>query len=195
MKITTDIDIDFADRDSVLSGLFHVPATIRKKYKNKHPSGVYFQDIPVDPIDGLAVLDYEDAGEQGYFKIDFLNNKVYSGIRDEDHLINLLNTEPYWELLEDSYVVEQLAHIHSSYGIVTKIRPKSIEDLAIVLALMRPAKKHLLGSSREEIDAEIWKVSNDGFQFKRSHAIAYAASIVVQLNLFCEQLAEKANDV
>lgn len=194
MKVTTDIDIDFADRDSVLSGLFHVPASIRKKDKNKHPSGVYFQDIPVDPIDGLAVFDYEEAGDRGYFKIDFLNNTVYSGIRDEDHLINLLNTEPYWELLEDSYVVGQLAHIHSSYGIVNKIQPKSIEDLAIVLALMRPAKKHLLGSPREDIDAEIWKVSNDGFQFKRSHAIAYAASIVVQLNLFCEQLAENTNN-
>lgn len=192
MRVTTDIDIDFLDRDSALSGLIHIPACSYKKgERTKHPSGVYFQNIPVDPIDGMAVPDYDDASEKGYFKIDFLNNTVYSGIKDEDHLIELLDKEPYWDLLEDSYVVSQLAHIHSSFGIVSKIRPKNIEDLAVVLALMRPGKKYLLGSSREEIDAEIWKPSMDGFQFKRSHAVAYAASIVVQLNLFCEKLAEK----
>ena len=88
MKVTTDIDIDFVDRDSVLLGLQHIAAsTVRKNERVRHPSGVYFQDVPVDPIDGLAVPDYEEAGEQGYFKIDFLNNTVYSGIRDEDHLV------------------------------------------------------------------------------------------------------------
>lgn len=191
MKVTTDIDIDFVDRDSVLANLVHIPATAhRKNERSRHPSGVYFQDIPVDPTDGLAVPDYDEAGEQGYFKIDFLNNAVYSGVRDEDHLIELVNREPDWELFEDSYIVSLLTHIHSSYGIVSKIGPKSIEDLAVVLALMRPGKKHLMGSSREDIDKEIWK-SSDEFTFKRAHAISYAVSIVVQLNLIVEKIAEE----
>ena len=110
MKVTTDIDIDFIDRDAALMGLAHIDASaLRKNERTKHPSGVYFQNIPVDPLDGLAVPDYEEAENQGYFKIDFLNNNVYAGIHDEDHLIELLNKEPEWDLLEDSYVVSLLS--------------------------------------------------------------------------------------
>jgi hypothetical protein len=47
----------------------------------------------------------------------------------------------------------------------------------------------LLDQSWDKISAEVWKrPEEDLYFFKRSHAIAYAAAIVVQLNLICENL-------
>ena len=46
-----DIDIDFLDRDKALDVIRHVPASIYKDSKiTKHNTGVYTQDIPVDPV-------------------------------------------------------------------------------------------------------------------------------------------------
>jgi hypothetical protein len=36
------------------------------------------------------------------------------------------------------------------------------------------------------------KPADDSYYFKKAHAIAYAVSIVVQLNLFCEQVEQNA---
>jgi hypothetical protein len=190
--VTTDIDIDFADPRKALEGLTHVPSMMKNKKgeSQRHPSGVYFQNVPKDPLTGLCSLEYDQATELGYFKIDFLSNTLYEGVKDEDHLNRLLNIDPDWSLLDHSEIVSDLAHIHNHFGVVQAIRPKSIDDLAVVLALMRPGKRHLLGRSRAEIDAEIWDQSEEGFTFKRAHAIAYAASIVVQLNLICERIAQ-----
>lgn len=171
----------------------HVPASMgvragEEMEHRRHPTGVYFQNIPTDPLSTYSSLNYEDAAEKGYFKIDFLNNSIYAGIRDEDHLISLLNTEPPWDFFEEEDIVGMLAHIHNSFGIVSQIKPRSIEDLATILALQRPGKRPLLTKSREEIDADIW-TPTENFTFKRAHAIAYAVSIVVQLNLIVENMA------
>lgn len=189
-KVTTDIDIDFADRDTALSGLLHVAASMEQKGQiARHPTGVYFQNIPTDPFTGYSSLNYEQAADTGYFKIDFLNNSIYGDVRDEEHLIALM-ADPDWEMLEVEEIVSMLAHIHNSFGLVSQIRPQSVDDLAVILALMRPGKRHLMGRPRADIDAEIWKAGDDGFVFKRAHAIAYAVSIVVQLNLLCEKTGE-----
>ena len=189
-KVNTDIDIDFVDRDSALVGLHSISAVMTQRDQViKHPSGVYFQDIPINPITGYAAFEYEQASELGYFKIDFLNNSIYTGIRDDDHLTELVNREPDWEIFEIEEIVAKLAHIHSSFGLVSIIKPKNIEDLATILALMRPGKRHLIGSPRDFIEQEIWKTS-DEFSFKKSHAIAYATSIIVQLNLICDQITD-----
>jgi hypothetical protein len=191
MSARTDIDIDFFDRDAALSELAHIPAmVVRNGEQTKHASGVYLQDVPVNPFTGICALDYAEAEDRGYFKIDFLNNTLYGGVRDEAHLESLLNAEPDWSLLEYEEVVSQLAHIHRHFGVVRKIKPRCIDDLALVLALMRPAKRHLMTEHRAIIEAKIWENQDDeGYAFKRAHAIAYAASIVVQLNLLCEQTA------
>jgi hypothetical protein len=203
--VHTDIDMDFADRDAALSTLAYVPASMVERGAHrikqgsvvKHQTGVYFQDAPIDPLTGLCSILYEDAAELGYFKIDFLNNSIYQGVRDEDHLDALVKEEPVWELFEMREVVGSLAHIKDHFGTVQVIKPKCIEDLAVVLALIRPAKRHLIGRSREEINSDIWKPepgSDDGYRFKRAHAIAYAVSIVVQLNLMSERAVEAMND-
>jgi len=194
-KVNTDIDIDFADKDSALNGLMYIPAAIQLGGdRKKHPSGVYFQNIPSDPIDGCATLEYETAEKLGFFKIDFLNNSIYADVRDEDHLIELAETEPDWSLFEHVEIVEDLAHIGRHFGIVSAIKPKSVEDLAVILALMRPGKRHLAYRPRHEIDAEVWTPSTDGFIFKRAHAIAYAVSIIVQLNIMCEKVKDTLDD-
>jgi hypothetical protein len=182
----TDIDIDFIDPASALHGLRHVAATMHQPDgRARHISGVYFQDIPVDPLDGMAAWDFKEAAEHGYFKVDFLANKIYAGVRDEAHLDALLAAVPPWDRLNDPDIVCDLAHIGSHYDIVHSIQPTSIEDLAVCLALIRPGKRHLIGKPRKEIDREIWK-KTEKFYFKKSHAISYAAAIVVQLNLLVE---------
>jgi hypothetical protein len=194
--IATDIDIDFADKDAALMGLDTI-AAIQNTRNNgivRHPSGVYFQNIPTHPITGMASMEYEEAERLGYFKVDFLNQSVYVDVKDEQHLDELLNTEPPWELLEERAFVEQLTHIHNHYGTVLRIKPTSIDDLAIVLALIRPGKKHLVYMQRDAIEAEIWKPSHDGYVFRKAHAISYAALIVVQMNLIVEKLYAKINE-
>ena len=185
-RATTDIDIDFANREQALKGLLHIAASRDVDGELlKHATSVYFQDIPTDPFTGLASIPYKESAELGYFKIDFLNYSIYEGVRDEDHLIELLHREPEWSLLDDRDIVSLLVHIGDHFGIVQRIRPRSIEDLAVVLALIRPGKRDLLLKPRAEIDAHVWEANEgDRYVFKRAHTIAYAASIVVQMNLF-----------
>lgn len=190
MKIKTDIDIDILDRNTILSLIKHVPASIKKNgIYAKHNSGVYVSDIPYDPVSNLASIEYKEAEERGYFKLDFLNNSLYAGIQDEEHLSILTNSEPMWELLEHSEIVEQLAHVHSHIDVLRILKPRSIIELAEVLAIIRPAKRYLLNKSVDIIKENVWtKPVDNSYYFKKAHAIAYAVSIVVQLNLICEQV-------
>ena len=189
-KVTTDIDIDFASRELALAGLVHVKASREdREVLIRHPSGVYFQEIPLDPFSGCASIPYQEAGDLGYFKIDFLNNSLYDDVKNENHLRDLVDREPEWGLLEEREIVSMLAHIGEHFGVVQAIHPRSVDDLAVVLALIRPGKRHLLGQPRSVIDAEIWK-SSEEFTFKRAHAIAYAVSITVQMNLLIDKTVE-----
>lgn len=188
MTFHTDIDIDFKDRNSALAVLPHIPASmVNKGQTARHNTGVYFQNIPVDPFHNIASIPYEKAEDLGYFKIDFINNSVYETVKDGEHLEKLLAFEPDWSLLSDPDIVGMLAHIHSHFDVVDVIKPQSVNDLAVVLALIRPGKRHLLHKTRAEIDADIWKQPADGtYYFKKAHAIAYAVSITVQMNLLVE---------
>lgn len=197
MNSTTDIDIDFADRTAALEKLPHIDASLvtEQGRTQRHPSSVYFQDIPVDPLTGLASFNFRETSSRGYFKIDFLNNSIYEGVRDEDHLVDLLTCETDWSLLEHREIVERLAHISGHFGIVQAISPRGIEDLAVVIALIRPAKRHLASSPRAIIYRDIWKHEDNGdYAFKKAHAVAFAASIVVQLNLIIEKTAAELED-
>jgi len=185
-----DIDIDFPDRTKILDIIQHIPA--RLEDGKKHNTGVYCHEIPYNPLTDTASLDYKSAEERGYFKIDFLNVNAYAGVRDEDHIINLLNTEPLWELLYEKDVCDQLFHINGYHNLLNELKPKSIIELATVLAMIRPGKKHLIPICKEHgfqaIKDEIWTKSEDAYFFKKAHAISYASVIVVQLNLICEKL-------
>ena len=180
-----EVDIDFFDRDGVLKLFKHTPASIIKDNKiEKHKTGVYFHAIPSDPINGYATLDYKKAEDRGYFKIDCLNVNIYKNVKSEQELVELMIEEPDWDMLKDPKVVENLFHLNSHYNIVSKLEPKNIEQLAAVLAIIRPAKRGLMYKDWTDILKEVWVKPTDGsYFFKKSHAVAYAHAIVVQLNL------------
>jgi len=180
-----DVDIDFFDRENALKLFKHIPASIIKKENaEKHKTGIYFHDAPVDPLRGFCSLDYKRAEDRKYFKIDCLNVSVYEKVKSEEHLIELMLTEPDWNMLLDINVVNQLFHLNGHFDIVSKLEPKNIEQLAAVLAIIRPAKRGLMYKDWNTILTEVWTRPTDGsYFFKKSHAIAYAQLIVVQMNL------------
>ena len=185
MKFDFDVDIDMANRDEFLNLVSHTPASIEKEGNfTKHNTGVYFQNVPKFPLQGYSTIDHKQAEQEGWFKVDFLNNHVYSGIKDETHLDKLIATEPMWELLEHKEVVEKCFHIHNHYDIVKEMKPRSVEQLAAVLAVIRPAKRHLRGKDWRTVFEDVWvKPSDDSYYFKKAHAHAYAMAIVLQINL------------
>lgn len=182
-----DIDIDFPDRELILSKLQHRVA--RLDTGKKHNTGVYVTEVPHNPVDNLSTIDYKAAEERGYFKLDFLNVSIYKTIRDEAHLVELMNKEPLWELLHHEEFVDQLFHLNSHGSILKQTCPTSVEQLAAVLAMIRPAKRYLIGKSWTEIMKEVWtKPENDEYYFKKAHAISYAMAVVVHMNLLCENI-------
>lgn len=186
-KFQSDIDIDFADREKILNLLTHTPASIAKDNKiTKHNTGVYFTDIPIDPFTGHASLDHNLAEDLGYVKLDFLNVNLYNRVRSEQHLTELMTTEPDWTKLYDKEFCEKLSHIGNHYNILLKMPEPvdSVPRLAMFLAIIRPAKRHLIGRPWKEVAETIWdKPDDDSYFFKKSHSLAYAHLVVVNMNL------------
>jgi len=186
-----DIDIDFFDRAQALDLFDHIVASRSEgNHLIKHNTGIYLHECPVDIETGLCNVPYDDAENQGFFKIDFLNASLYKGIKNEEHLCQLMKQEPLWDLLKDNSFSDLLFHVNGHSDILKKMRPQNIEQLAAVLAMIRPAKRHLIGKEWTEIMKEVWfKPTSDEYYFKKSHATAYAVAIVVQMNLICEQIS------
>lgn len=186
-----DIDIDFLDREQALKPFKHIVASRNDNGKLvKHNTGVYLHEVPVDAVSGLCAVPYELAEEQKLFKIDFLNVGIYKGVRNEEHLIQLMETEPLWELLLQDEFVNLLFHLNGHGDILRKTCPTSVEQLSAVLAMIRPAKRYLIGKSWTTIMQEVWTKPETGdYYFKKSHATAYAVAIVVQMNLICEGIS------
>ena len=191
MRIDSDIDIDLGDRDKLLSLIKHIPASMRNvDPARKHPTGVYITDIPFDPINDMAALHYSDAESRGYFKLDLLNVHVYNQVRSEEHLVELM-ADPDWSMLKNKDIVEQLIHLGNSYDLIKRMPEPidSIPRLAMFLAAIRPAKRHLIGRPWKIINETVWDKDHTGYSFKRSHAVAYAQLVVVHMNLLREQNA------
>lgn len=186
-----DIDIDFADRESMLNLVQHIKARrVDQQQITHHNTGIYVQSIPYDPVTNVAGIEYKQAEDRGYYKIDFLNVSLYKDIKDEAHLNKLMETEPLWELLLQDEFTDLLFHLKGHGNIIRKTPPTSVEQLAAVLAMIRPSKRHLIGKSWPEIMMEVWtKPENDEYYFKKPHAIAYAMAVVVQMNLICESVS------
>ena len=191
MKIDFDVDIDMANRDKLLCVLDDITGSIKRPGgMEKHNTGVYIQPIPHDPLTGLSNIDHKEAEGIGYFKVDVLNNSVYKGIKTEGELDDLCTMEPMWNLFGHKEIVEQIFHINNHYDIVSQHLPTNIEQLAMILAMIRPGKRHLVGKSWEEIQSQVWvKPDNDSYFFKKSHAYSYAMAIIVQLNKIVTDLS------
>lgn len=185
-----DIDIDVKDRNEVLKlfeGQYIEASMLMDGEFKKHPTGVFFQDVPIDPFSGRCVFPSgkksgDISDEKGLFKLDVIPNHGYTYVTGYNDLNEILDMPIEWELLEHKEVVTKLQHIGNHSDIVFAYAPKSLEDLACLIAIIRPAKRYLVGEPWDVVKANIWKKEGDEYAFKKSHAFGFALMIVVQLN-------------
>jgi hypothetical protein len=150
---------------------------------------VYATEIPHNPFNELSTIEHKTAEERGYFKLDFLNVSIYKDVRDEAHLTELMERTPLWQLLEHKDFSDKVFHLNGHNELLKQLKPTSVQQLAATLAIIRPAKRYLANQSWETIMKEVWiKPTTDEYFFKKAHAFAYALSVVVHINLICEQL-------
>jgi len=191
-RFSSDIDIDLGNRDDALRLLQHTPAGIvRDGNLIKHNSGIYVTDIPVDPFTGIASIDYKVAEDRGYMKLDLLNVSLYTRIKDEQHLVELMNQEPEWDKLYDPEFCNKLIHVGNHYDLLIKCPEavNTIPRLAMFLALIRPGKRHLVGKSWREVAETVWDKDDEGYAFKKAHAISYSHLVAVNMNLLTNSKA------
>jgi hypothetical protein len=190
MKFSSDIDIDVANRDQALAVVAHTSASIIRDTKtNKHNTGVYFTQIPIDPFTGRASIDYQAAEDRGYIKVDVLNVGLYQQVRSEQHLQQLMQQEPAWHKLYDAEFCSQLIHIGAHYETLIRMPEavNSIPRLAMFLAVIRPAKRHLIGLPWREVAENVWeRPAYDSYYFKKAHAVGYAHLVAVNMNLLSQ---------
>ncbi len=184
--MSADIDLDFADRNQALSLIQHTPARqLHQGQVRRHNSGVYVTDIPYDPVNQCAAIDYESAESRGYFKIDFLNMSVYQLIKSPEHYEKMLAATPPWQRLwQDPIWASQLVHVGNYTDLLKTMRPDSIPRMAAFISIIRPGKAHLQNQSWHQIFESVWDGDvSQGYTFKHSHSISYAALVALHMNL------------
>ena len=191
--MSADIDIDMPDRAKVLELIQHTTArqVVSGKVK-KHNSGIYVTDIPRDIVNGCSAIDYESAEDRGYFKLDFLNMSVYQLIRDPAHYEQMLTASPPWERLwQDSDWARQLVHVGNYTDLLRLMKPDSIPRMAAFISIIRPGKAHLQRKLWAEVFASVWDGDeSQGYTFKKSHAISYAALVSLHMNLLNQDVEQ-----
>jgi hypothetical protein len=189
--MSADIDIDFADRNQILNLIRHTPARqIVDGQVRKHNSGVYVTDIPCDPFNQCAAIDYATAESRGYFKIDFLNMSVYQLIKSSEHYQQMLDQEPNWSRLWAAPKwAEQVVHIGQYGKLLESMKPDSVPRMAAFISVIRPGKSHLQNRPWDEVFASVWDGdASRGFVFKKSHAISYAMLVALHMNLLSQDV-------
>ena len=184
--MSADIDLDLADRDQLLKLIRATPARqITQGQVRRHNSGVYVTDIPYDPINECATIDYETAEQLGYFKIDLLNMSVYQLVKSPAHYKQLLKQDPTWERLwNDIDWAKQLVHIGNYTELLKSMKPDSIPRMAAFISIIRPGKAHLQNRPWADVFESVWDGDDSrGFVFKHAHAIGYAALVALHMNL------------
>ena len=187
--MSADIDIDFADRNHALSLIQHIAARqIQDGQVRRHNSGIYVTDIPYDPVNHCAAIDYEAAESRGYFKIDLLNMSVYQLIRDPEHYQQLLDRDPPWHRLwQDPDWARGLVHVGNYTDLLSRMRPDNIARMAAFISIIRPGKAHLQGRSWAEVFQSVWDGDTSrGYVFKKAHAVGYAALVALHMNLLAD---------
>ena len=190
-----DIDIDVKDRNAILQTLpkYVHASIIRDNTIKRHNVGIYLQNIPslpqtniekYDTLRPISTMDYEHCSLfEDIVKIDLINNSIYSHVKDNDHLESLLSKEPPWAIFSNADIVNELPHLSGHFETVLKhhLPIDSVDKLAMVLALIRPGKRYLVGKPWDHVKKDIWKPTKD-YYYKKSHAYAYAFSLIVYIN-------------
>jgi len=184
--VKADIDIDLPDRQMLLDLIQHTAARqLHQGQVRRHNSGVYVTDIPRDPINDCAAIDYNEAESRGYFKIDLLNMSVYQLIRSPEHYEQLLQKEPNWaRLWTDTAWAQKLVHVGNYTKMLETMRPNSIPRMAAFISIIRPGKAHLQNRPWAEVFAADWYGDEShGYTFKKSHSLGYAQLVALHMNL------------
>jgi len=180
MQKTFDVDIDAVSCDREKYGtraMIHNEETMKIM---PHPSGIYMDEVLIDDESGLATFDYAWGEANGFQKVDILNNNSYKIFNSKQDVLIHKELDIDWSCLEDRELVETLPHISKHYETVNRVKPQSVEDLADVLALIRPGKIHLLDdyiNNKNRVRKNLYKRPSSGMYFKKSHAIGYAMMI------------------
>lgn len=182
-----DIDIDLP---TTFDPANHFPVTLASRVFNgelkKHPCGVYFQQMPRDPVTGLAAIPYKDASEYGYMKVDFLHLHVLDYFKSKHEIRALMKKTPKWGLLLRADVVPKLFQLNNSLDVLRKLQPNSTLELADCISIIRPGKQHLLDKyliNKEHTRLELYRIEKGSYAYKKGHAIAYAMVVILQLHL------------
>jgi len=187
--MSADIDIDLANREQLLELIQATPARqLHQGQVRRHNSGVYVTDIPYDPVNACAAIDYEQAEDLGYFKIDLLNMSVYQLIKNPEHYEELLAQDPDWSRLwTDPNWAKQLVHIGNYTELLKSMQPDSIPRMAAFISIIRPGKAHLQNRPWAEVFETVWDGDDSkGFVFKKSHSVSYAALVALHMNLLSQ---------
>jgi hypothetical protein len=190
--MSADIDLDLADRDQLLKLISATPARqMHQGQVRRHNSGVYVTDIPYDPVNQCAAIDYELAEQRGYFKIDLLNMSVYNLVKSPEHYQAMLDKDPDWlRLWTDSEWAKQLVHVGNYTELLKQMKPDSIPRMAAFISIIRPGKAHLQGKPWNEVFESVWDGdASRGFVFKKAHSLGYAMLVTLHMNLL-SQLGE-----
>lgn len=162
-------------------------SVIRDGKLTPHPCGVYPQSIAQDAVTKLAAVPHEAAEDLGFLKVDFLHLGAYNTFKSRSEIEELVQQEPDWTLLQVPSVQRKLFQLAKHGGLLDTIKPKSIEELADCMALIRPGKKEFVGLyTKHRAAAQTLLYAPDpasGYSFKKSHALAYAYVVVLQLHL------------
>lgn len=195
IKAKSDIDIDVVDRSQILAVCPHVVGLEQIDTDGvwrPHKTGVHFDNIPTDPVTGYASIPYKEAEAMGYQKVDFLNVSAYKYVKTREDVIRLSQIEPNWNLLLIPQITNHLFQLRKAAEQLAIWKPQSIEELAMFIAMQRPAKYHLLSAPNwDEVRKDIWNystVTGNRPYFKKPHAFGYSLLIVTQLNSIVEHL-------
>lgn len=183
-----DIDIDVkTDFDPIDYFPWTKASTVAVGELKPHPCGVHPQTIPIDPLTGLSAIPYELAEEYDYTKIDFLHLNLYNKFKDRNEMLRYLSLEPDWNYLLLPQFQIKLFQLARHGAVLNELKPKSIQEVSEVLALIRPGKSGLLQLYKKDknlVREVLWEDNGSGYYFKKSHATCYAMVLVLQLHLF-----------
>lgn len=134
---------------------------------------------------GCAAIDYQQAEERGYFKIDLLNMSVYDLVKDPEHYEWILAQPVPWDRLwTDPAWASQLVHVGNYTSLLASMRPDSIPRMAAFISAIRPGKAHLQNRPWPEVFASVWDGdASQGYTFKKAHAISYSMLVALHMRL------------
>jgi DNA polymerase III alpha subunit len=96
----------------------------------------------------------------------------------------LVATPPWERLWTDHAWAGQLVHVGNYTDLLRVMKPDSIPRMAAFISIIRPGKAHLQTRSWSEVFAEVWDGDDSqGYTFKKSHAVSYAALVALHMNL------------